>query len=154
MRKYQGDLVWSPTQTPLRFSDSASALQRMGAYRSLAACAASALLLVVVVSAAPATAPAGSQQSTTLTTMADQVAQYNGNVAQQVAVPAPAATLPQGTTQFQSTYDSSAQAKVLQVRSGPPLKILACTSRHPLKGAILSSSRNSVGTDISQASCH
>ena len=78
--------------------------------------------------------------------MADQVAQYNGNVAQQVAVPAPAAILPQGTTQFQSTYDSSAQAKVLQVRSGLlHHRDFWHAPRHPMKGAILSSSRNSIG---------
>ena len=74
----------------------------MGGHRSLAACAAYALLLTAVASASSAIAPAGSQQSTTLTTMAEQVAQYNVNPAQQSSAPAPAMSLPAATSQFQA----------------------------------------------------
>ena len=74
----------------------------MGGRRSVAACAACALLLLVAVSADQTATQGTSQPSTTLTTMAQQVAQYNGNTASLQTAPAAAASVPRSTTQLQS----------------------------------------------------
>ncbi len=100
----------------------------MGARRSVAACAACALLLLVAVSADQTATQGASQPSTTLTTMAQQVAQYNGNTASMQTAPAAVASVPRSATQFQA----QAQVSASRGDSSSFSSKLTCLAAHPI----------------------